>query len=199
MCSSLCALCVQLFLHFALSFLPVAFLCLAISSLRTLCLCVKALQISASEIPARPAPIPPPLPCPLASPDRPAWPAQSADPRFASLKSPRFLAPLLRPETFPQRDSTPPSDPPKCPHPKASPHPNAIRAPCSPQAPANNSTGSATHRYLPMHPPCPNNPSALGIDKAARQSVPSIARAASAYQYRCQARAPRKSLVRTEF
>jgi len=41
--------------------------------------------------------------------------------------------------------------------------------------------------------------SAADIDKAARQSVPSIARTASAYQYRCQARAPRKSPVRTAF
>src|SRR5882724_10044629 len=72
-------------------FLPFAFF-VSFFSLRTLCLCVKPFQVIASEIPARPAPIPPPLPCPLASPDRPASPAQSVDPQFASLKSPRFLA-----------------------------------------------------------------------------------------------------------
>src|SRR5216683_1383969 len=135
----------------------------------------------AAETPARPAPIPPQLPNPLASPDHPASLALPADYPTASPASPPLSV------LFGRRETLAPRDParlwPRSTHPRraATRCRYATRALCCPPAPANNSAGSAALPCSPKRPLCPNIPWAAGTDRGARRCGRSTAPAASAY------------------
>src|SRR6266481_4189272 len=99
------------------------------------------LSTISSETPAPPAPIPPQLPDPRASQDRPASPAPPAGYPAVSPASRRLSAPLVHPGKPAQPAPAPLSHRPKFPLQAAPKHPCVTRASYSPPAPTKSLVG----------------------------------------------------------